>query len=162
MDIKGQMKWLYCVNICSNFVWPRSVCWAEPLPPVCAAVCRPANLGLRWHLPVDSSGISREVKRFLTFSWRFHSRKNGRAFAYEGLLCAFFSLWEINNSGILFGFWGSLLYLRPIGFPTGKHRILVVNLWLMPLAWGLPLPPPSGNRRAREIALKFSFTVPVS
>lgn len=103
-----------------------------------------------------------KLKRFLTFSWRFHSRKNGRAFAYEGLLCAFFSLWEINNSGILFGFWGSPLYLRPIGFPTGKQRILVVNLWLMPLAWGLPLPLPSGNRRAREIALKFSFTVPVS
>lgn len=113
--------------------------------------------------PVDSGGISREVKRFPTFS-SGSPRKNGRAFAYEGLLCAFFSLWEINNSGILFGFWGSPLYLRPIGFPTGKHRILAVNLWLMPLAWGLPLPPPplSGNRRAREIALKFSFTVPVS
>ena len=25
IDIKGQMKWLHCVNICSNFVWPCSM-----------------------------------------------------------------------------------------------------------------------------------------
>jgi len=74
---------------------------------------------------VDSGGISFEVKRFLTFL--SGPLKDSKSFTAKGVFCVFF-LWEINNGGILFGFWGSPLYLQPIGFPKGKHHILAVNL----------------------------------
>lgn len=73
----------------------------------------------------------------------------------QGLLCAVFSRWEVNNNSILSGFWGSLLYLWPIGFPYGEASYPCCESVIDALGLGAPSYPSRKQEGWRDSAQVF-------
>lgn len=118
------------------------VCWADSSPFLSLARCLWTSLPLNKWDALDNC-----LKQD---SWPFglHARwVTTNKFTSEGLLPSFFLLFEARMA---------TLYLWLLSFPSARRPVPTVNLWLTPLTPGLPLTP-AGNRRAREIALKFFF-----